>query len=128
MNKKAFPILMVLYTLFLFFLLLTSVTVLMSALRREREQREFQETAEPIYVYLDRVTEQTEAQETLPVSRGYWVREYGDKIGIFYPDGSLYRILDTYVKTLPKSDQGQLKEGIYLENERQLYQLIEDYS
>ena len=128
MKKKALPILMVLYTLFLFFLLLTSVTVLMSALRQERDQQKSAESATPIYVYLDRDTEQTDGEQTLPASHGYWVREYRDKIGIFYPDGTLYRILDTYVKTLPKSDQGQLKEGIYLENERELYQLIEDYS
>lgn len=127
MKKKTIFILTALYVLCLFTLLLVSVSVLMSALQREVREQEALESAEPIYVYLERDTAQTD-QETLPSVSGYWAREYRDKIGIFYPDGTLYQVLDTYVKTLPKSDQDLLREGIYLEDESELLELIQDYS
>ena len=127
MKKKTISILMVLYVLSLFTILLISVCVLMNALQKERQERKDEETMEPIYVYLERDTFQTESH-ALSETSGYWAREYREQIGIFYPDGSLYQVLDTYVKTLPKSDQNLLKEGIYLEDERELLELIQDYS
>ncbi|MBQ9085837.1 MAG: hypothetical protein IJY47_01480 [Clostridia bacterium] len=127
MKKKIVPILLSLYAVVLCTILIVSVLFLLHALKRERELNQNTETADPIYVYLEKETVTTEA-ETSSELEGYWVREYREKIGVFLPDGTLYQILDTYVKTLPKADQSLLKEGIYLENDIQLNALIEDYT
>ena len=126
MKKNVYPLL-ILYVGVIFILLLASVLILMSALRQERAEGDEKISEEPIYVYLEKDTLDTD-EESLPPLLGYYAREYRDKIGIFYVDGSLYQVLDTYVKTLPEADRSLLKEGIYLEDEKALRGLIEDYT
>ena len=126
MKKNVYPLL-ILYVGVIFILLLASVLILMSALRQERAEGDEKISEEPIYVYLEKDAVDT-AEESLPPLLGYYAREYRDKIGIFYVDGSLYQVLDTYVKTLPEADRSLLKEGIYLEDEKALRGLIEDYT
>lgn len=126
MKKNVYPLL-ILYVGVIFILLLASVLILMSALRQERAEGDEKISEEPIYVYLEKDTPDTD-EESLPPLLGYYAREYRDKIGIFYVDGSLYQVLDTYVKTLPEADRSLLKEGIYLEDEKALRGLIEDYT
>ena len=126
MKKNVYPLL-ILYVGVIFILLLASVLILMSALRQERAEGDEKISEEPIYVYLEKDTLDTD-EESLPPLLGYYAREYRDKIGIFYVDGSLYQVLDTYVKTLPEADRSMLREGIYLEDEKALRGLIEDYT
>lgn len=127
MKKNRLPLIASIYAVLICALLFTSVLILLNALNRERRIRESMETLSPVYVYLEKDQTETVVSTALPLE-GYWAREYREKIGIFKTDGSLYFVLDTYVKTLPKADQGLLKEGIYLEDELQLNRLIEDYS
>ena len=126
MKKNVYPLL-ILYVGVIFILLLASVLILMSALRQERAEGDEKISEEPIYVYLEKDTLDTD-EESLPPLLGYYAREYRDKIGIFYVDGTLYQVLDTYVKTLPEADRSLLREGIYLEDEKALRGLIEDYT
>ena len=126
MKKNVYPLL-ILYVGVIFILLLASVLILMNALRQERAEGDEKISEEPIYVYLEKDTLDTD-EESLPPLLGYYAREYRDKIGIFYVDGSLYQVLDTYVKTLPEADRSLLREGIYLEDEKALRGLIEDYT
>lgn len=59
----------------------------------------------------------------------WWtVREYEDIIGVFDSDGRLVYTLDVYVKTLPETDRKLLREGIHVSGERELRNLIEDYT
>ena len=58
----------------------------------------------------------------------YLVREYMGVIGIFLPDGTLFQIIDTHVKTLPDADKQLLKEGFEIIGQRALNSIIEDYS
>ena len=58
----------------------------------------------------------------------YFVREYMGVIGIFLPDGTLFQIIETHVKTLPDADKQLLKEGFEIIGQRALNSIIEDYS
>ena len=77
-----------------------------------------------VYVYIEPedTTPQTEEEA------GWIVKEYEKRIGIFSADGELLECLEIYTKTLPKADQGLLREGITVTTRSELYALIEDYS
>ena len=126
MKKNVYPLL-ILYVGVIFILLLASVLILMSALRQERAEGDEKISEEPIYVYLEKDTLDTD-EESLPPLLGYYAREYRDKIGIFYVDGSLYQVLDTYVKTLPEADRRLLGEGIRIDSKAELLSIVEDYT
>lgn len=128
MKKNNLSIWISLYAILLSAILMFAVSLLLRALKQERMIGEVKKDSSLVYVYLEKESESAFDAVYLPSPEGFWAREYREKIGIFYPDGSLYKVLDTYVKTLPESDRHLLKEGIYLENERQLSALIEDYS
>jgi len=58
----------------------------------------------------------------------YLIREYEGKIGVFTPNSNTpIKIIETNPNILPEYDQKMLKEGIYLYNETELQQLIEDF-
>ena len=78
---------------------------------------------EYVYVRPEEVStsENTEEQK-------FWIKEYNGLVGIFNADGSLYRTIDTRVKTLPEADQGLLEEGFEVIGKSQLNSIIEDYS
>lgn len=59
----------------------------------------------------------------------YLVKEYEGKVCVFRcPGETEEERLDVYVYSLPETDRGYLREGIYLYSGRALYSLIEDYS
>jgi hypothetical protein len=80
---------------------------------------------EYVYVYSSKEV----SDVTQPVDEDGWiVKEYSGKIGIFKKDGTLTDVIDTYVKTLPESDRASLLEGIEIETQEQLRQIIQDYT
>ena len=58
----------------------------------------------------------------------YTVKSYEGKIGIFTDRGSLVRVLEVYIKTLPKADQNLLEKGVLVTSEAELHSIIEDYT
>lgn len=55
------------------------------------------------------------------------VKEYNGRIGVFKGDSSVpYRVIDYDFSLLSDYDQRQLTEGIIIETDRELQQLIED--
>jgi len=78
-----------------------------------------------VYVY----AKDDEDTASNPLSENTWiVKEYEDRIGIFSADGQLLDVLEIHTNTLPKADQGLLREGITVTDRAALYALIEDYS
>lgn len=58
----------------------------------------------------------------------YLIREYEGKIGVFTQNSNTpIKIIETNPTLLPEYDQKMLEEGIYLYNETELRQLIEDF-
>lgn len=57
----------------------------------------------------------------------YTAREYMGKVGIFLEDGTLFRVIDVYVKNLPEADRRLLGEGIEIVGKKQLNEIIQDY-
>lgn len=55
------------------------------------------------------------------------VREYNGRIGVFKGESRApYRIIDYDVRLLSDYDREQLREGLVIESDRELQQLIED--
>ena len=80
------------------------------------------------YVYVT-VPYPSETTEKDSVDEEYWrICEYEGKVGVFLSDGTLYEVLDVYVKTLPEADRRMLGEGIIIKNEGDLISIIEDYT
>ena len=109
-------------------LLVISVLAISFLLMREPEVGILQEKiieTENIYVFVeDTRTETTTAEKSIR----FIAREYNGIIGIFSPEGTLLRTVEVYTKTLPKTDQSLLREGIGIWSEDELRSLIEDYS
>ncbi len=61
----------------------------------------------------------------------YIVREYEGKIGVFYQnnrvDNTLKQVIDINIRQLREDDQRKLKQGIRVESDLELGQLIEDF-
>ena len=81
---------------------------------------------ETVYVYLENTYEsETESEE----KSGVWlITEHKERIGIFDRDGNMIKLIDIYIKTLPRNDQTELREGIWVSSEKELYSIIEAYS
>ena len=80
---------------------------------------------EYVYIYVKSDTE----SETNTNSNTVWiVKEYNERIGIYDSNGILLDVIETYVKTLPTTEQQLLKEGIEVSSEKELYSVIEDYT
>lgn len=55
------------------------------------------------------------------------VREYDGRIGVFKGESGVpYRIIDYDIRLLSDYDREQLREGLVIESDRELQQLIED--
>ena len=80
---------------------------------------------EYVYVVKDEIKD-TET-ETTENEKIYLVREHMNKIGIFDESGTLIKVLEVYVKTLPEADKRMLEEGFEIVGEKQLNAIIEDY-
>ena len=80
---------------------------------------------EYVYIYVKSDTE----SETNTNSNTVWiVKEYNERIGIYDSNGILLDVIETYVKTLPTTEQQLLKEGFEVSSEKELYSVIEDYT
>jgi hypothetical protein len=84
-------------------------------------------STEYIYVKNDLTTNSTSAAIE-SADEEYTVRAYMQKIGIFSKDGTLLRVLEVYIKTLPEADRRLLEEGIAVIGKKQLNSIIEDYT
>ena len=87
--------------------------------KSEAEEKE----TELVYVYVEITETQSETEE-----EKWLVKEYEERIGVFDGKGQLLQIIDTYTKTLPMEDRSLLREGIEVNNEADLYSIIEAYS
>ncbi len=72
-------------------------------------------------------TSQTEIESETEKTE-YTVKSYEGKIGIFTDNGTLVRVIDVYIKTLPKADRNLLEKGFIVTNESELRSVIEDYT
>ena len=82
-------------------------------------------SVETQYVYIrpeEVSTDETTQEQT------FLIKEYNGYVGIFTPDGSLYKTIDTKVKSLPEADQALLEEGFEIVGKSPLNSIIEDYS
>ena len=91
---------------------------------------EIERITEIVYVpiFSESTLDTTSDSETDPSQEEYTVKSYEGKIGIFYKEDTLIRIIDVYVKTLPKADQTLLEKGLLVTNEAELRSIIEDYT
>ena len=58
----------------------------------------------------------------------YLVKSYEGKIGIFTDNGTLIRVIDVYIKTLPKADRRLLEKGFNVTCEAELRAILQDYT
>ncbi len=62
---------------------------------------------------------------------GYILGEFGGYVAVFYKEEmngtSIKEITDTPISSLNKTEQNNLKAGIYIKNEEQLVKALEDY-
>ncbi len=106
----------------LFLILLSTVTfAFIFSVKRSNSTPKDTDT---VYIYVS--AEVTETADT--IENVFFIREYNKKIGIFDRSGKLIQIIDTYVKTLPKSEQTELQEGFWVESDKELYSIIEAYT
>ena len=82
---------------------------------------------EYIYVYIEPDESSTEA-DTENSDKIWTVKDLDGQICIFNSDGTIYKKLDTYIKTLPKEEQDLLREGMEIYSEHELYSIIEAYT
>lgn len=67
--------------------------------------------------------------ESVSLEYKYIVKEYEGKIGVFlYGEESPMRVYQVPVEQLPEYDVLQLKKGIRIANDEELFQIIEDYT
>ena len=58
----------------------------------------------------------------------YTIKAYQGKIGVFAKDDKLIRVIEVYVKTLPKADRAMLEKGFIICGDLELNSIIEDYT
>ncbi len=109
----------------LIFLILISVTAIALTLSLKKADGTAPSAPpDEVFIYVTETESDTaEKDEFMRV-----VKEYEGQIGIFDSNNRLQRVLDTYVKTLPIADREQLREGITVKSEKELYSIIEAYS
>ena len=74
----------------------------------------------------DSVTESESDTETQKTE--YLIKSHEGKIGIFTENGTLIRIIDVYIKTLPKADRRLLEKGFTVTDEAELRAILQDYT
>ena len=82
-----------------------------------------------LFIKLNMDIELKEAEATTSQHTQYTIKEYNGRIAIFKNDNSSPEsIYDTYISVLPESDQNKLKNGITVNDKKELQKLIEDYT
>ena len=71
----------------------------------------------------------TEAESSTETQKTeYLIKSHEGKIGIFNESGTLVRMIDVYIKTLPKADQRLLEKGFSVTDEAELRAILQDYT
>ncbi len=125
-NKRIFTLFGT-YAAILMLASIVGITLMLS--KKPEESPSVSETltqTQLVYVWAEEPTDTSAVTE--PPQRQWTVREYEQVIGVFDEEGKLVYTLDVYVKTLPQTDRNLLREGICVTSEKQLRELIEDYS
>ena len=129
MKKEARGMTAILIVYSLLMLSIMGITVFILSKRTvgdaTHSQKEEEPTEKYVYIYAD--PNESTADDTT-VEETWVVKEYEKRIGIFSEEGQLLELLEIYTNTLPKADQGLLREGITVTKRSELYALIEDYS
>lgn len=76
----------------------------------------------------DSTTETEHKTETETQIQEYFIKSYEGKIGVFTEDTTLVRVIDVYIKTLPKADRRLLEKGFSVIGEAELRAVIQDYT
>ncbi len=120
-NRKTYVYLALLSLFFLIILSITAIS-LIYAINNQNEVPSI--PADEIYIYI------TDSESLPAETSDYYrlVKEHNGQIGIFDSNGKLLETIDTYIKTLPKTDIDRLREGINVRSEGELYLIIEAYS
>lgn len=117
------------------FILVFSVFILSNTKNKNTEITKYIIETEYVYISEETTTnteENTSEENSAEVMATSFetlvAKEYLEKIGIFNSDGEVIYCIDTYVKSLPEADRHLLKEGIDITDEKQFYNIIQDYS
>jgi len=63
------------------------------------------------------------------ISEGYYVASYNDYVVVYHNDRkTIYLFTDMKVQELPVEVQGELSDGIYMKDEGELYDFLENYT
>ena len=121
-NKKLYITTAIISLIFL--ILISATAIAFSISLKRNDDQEPSAPPNEVFIYVTETdTDTAEEEEFTRI-----VREYEGQIGIFDGENRLQRVLDTYVKTLPSADREQLREGITVKSEKELYSIIEAYS
>ena len=64
-----------------------------------------------------------------PSGNGFVIKSVDKEIGIYEPTGRyLYEKTGVYIDELTEIEQAQIKKGIYVKNEAELYSILENFS
>ncbi|MBO5488566.1 MAG: hypothetical protein J5972_01525 [Eubacterium sp.] len=64
-----------------------------------------------------------------PSGNGFVIKSVDKEIGIYEPTGRyLYEKTGVYIDELTEIEQAQIKKGIYVKNEEELYSILENFS
>ena len=105
-------------------LLLTALFALCAALLPEHVTYQYRDAD----VNLSAAASAAKEPETIDVTqetRFRVLREYHGRIGVFFPDGSLERVLEIDAASLPAYDRRLLEGGIVTSGQEELQELLE---
>jgi len=100
------------------------------------ESNEIQEEAEGLIERLDNRLDELESIQTdtqpLPTvkeepAESYLVCSVNRMVGVYNGNGSLLRVLDVSIDTLPRSERDRLQEGIRASSWQEVELLLQDY-
>ena len=69
----------------------------------------------------------SEVLKVVEADESFYIKEYGEIIGVFDSNGELLYTVEVYIKTLPAPDRALLKKGIAAAGSEELYKILGDY-
>ena len=137
----ASKILMIVCTAILSVTLILSLVILDGVKTTMKESEAVnQEVAILVDQLYDRFVEQSEENlEDIPTSGeedanqdtpdgGFWIRATNGKIGVYTVEGTLIRVLDVLLDSMPEMTREDLKTGVWVGSMRELIEQISDYT
>ena len=76
----------------------------------------------------DSISASVNTDQTSGITGGFLIRESNGVIGVYSADGTLLRLLDISVNSLPAADREALAKGIKVNSWRELIALMQDYA